>query len=724
MENWRPEIDPTFRKGQCEFYTWPIQPHAILEFQEETLHEHNADTKTYLFREYLPEHTAQIARGRQIVDRLRQIDPSAAELFETKPYLIDGMTLRLINGETTAPPKSYSALSYCWPPDNGSFQTSAGNRPVPISTLLYQHLILQRETDDEGVWCDQLCIDQSNKAEKAATISAMDALYSCARIVVVALEDIEVSPEEQAFLEAFIEDYVDDKWPPLPPPHVMERPPIMEKYPVLQGFFTKVCRSRWFERAWCSHEMRLAKRHRFLIRCSSNPQTLLSFSDIFMSYLCLLSAPISMPDDAKLVRTTIDRVFYFNDYLAELRRVLRDEPKPSSSNDEQIQAYTTHISEIFSLGASGDPDSGDRARDANLDRITILLNTVGTGLALRRTQAAQSNYTVTTEQCQRLLFTLALAAGDPTALCTNGKPYKFGTGTSSWLRTPHATDIGSGASRQEKLPRMADYNVELDLSELSESVSLDMVVPGGLRSPNPDKKEFAILIVTACVKAGLGGGFLGQMAQGPEYLGWRMETDLDFWFDNFTGVVAVILEFGPEWMLGIADKCGFADPNVLDPIKQVVRQHFHDGFDIGYLMSLRWLDSESSLAAVNAIMRITYWMIGWSLSTMHQTDAEARAAWHPFICDFGCGQQTMIISPNEMKPAIPISLFRSDYARLPRVWLLRTKTQESGDKNSEQKEDVFFLEGKSVLFAVMPEGEYNEALKACATSYIKVFGPD
>ena len=107
---------------------------------------------------------------------------------------------------------------------------------------------------------------------------------------------------------------------------------------------------------------------------------------------------------------------------------------------------------------------------------------------------------------------------------------------------------------------------------------------------------------------------------------------------------------------------------------------------------------------------------------MRQTDAEARAAWHPFICDFGWGQQAMIITPNNLKPAIPRSLFRADYARLPRVWLLKTKDQQpSGDNDSGS---LFLLEGKSVLFASMPEGEYVECLKACETRYMKIYGPD
>jgi hypothetical protein len=34
-----------------------------------------------------------------------------------------------------------------------------------------------RESDDEGIWVDQLCIDQENKDEKSIAIGVMDVIY-------------------------------------------------------------------------------------------------------------------------------------------------------------------------------------------------------------------------------------------------------------------------------------------------------------------------------------------------------------------------------------------------------------------------------------------------------------------------------------------------------------------------------------------------------------------
>ncbi|KIW05988.1 uncharacterized protein PV09_03172 [Verruconis gallopava] len=722
MEKWSPAIDPTYRKGQCEFFTWNWS--LGTEFSEDLLSEHGNEAKEHLFREFLPAHQKELERGHRTLQRLREIHPIVASLVGTKPYLVDGMTLRLINGETSAMPKTYTALSYCWPMEPRR-QTSTGRRPLPISPLLFQHLVLQRETADEGIWCDQICIDQVNKDEKSRTITAMDAIYRSARVVVVALEDIQVSTEEEIFLRAFIEDYEDRKWQPLPPPHIHERPPFMERNPVLMGFFLKICRSRWFQRAWCAHEMRLAKRHRFLIRCESDSHTLLSFSDFFMAYLVLLSASVSLPDEEKQVRHILNQVFNFSGYMDELRRVLVGSSNKEKEDGHYTLAWTTLISETFKLGAGGDPDAPDREKDANLDKMTIVLNSMGSGLALKRYAAAQSSRTASEELCQAVLFTLSLAAGDPTSLTTNGDPFKLATKEcASWLRRPHHTDIGSGAMRQEKLPEMDPFFVKLDTSPYMKWIDLDFFVSSSLQEPPAELRSLAGLLVSECRKAGLGGGFLGQLAQGPLYLGWRMEADFEFWNINFTGIIAIFLLFGPKWMLGMAEKCGFASPHVLDEIKSAVRTHFSDGFDQNWLRDQEWTKSESSLHAVDCLLRIAYWLVGWSMSIMPQTHPD-RWTWKPYICFSDQGFKAMILSPENMTVAVPLALWRMGYDRLPRVWLLDPNSEVEMTSNASDSGvgDEIAMRGKSVLFANLSNDDYSNLRRQGLCTRMRVHGP-
>lgn len=720
MENWSPVIDPTFRKGQCEFHTWDWAIDPV--FHEDTLQLQNSDAKASLFKEYLPTHREQIKNGEKILQRLRDIHPVAASLFSTKPYLLDAMTLRLINGETTDAAESYSALSYCWP-ENAVSSPVPGKRYVPISPLLYQHFILQRWTADEGVWCDQLCIDQTNKEEKHATITAMDALYSCARVVIVALEDIEISIDEERFLQAFIEDYEDESRPPLPPPHIHENPPFMERNPNLKDFFVKICESRWFQRAWCSHEMRLAKRHRFLIRCASSSQRLLSFSDFFLAYLIMLSAKCFLPGDGKAVRHMLERVFNYGRYMDNLRQILRKAPREPISDETKIEAYTTSIAEIFTLHAGGDPEAANREKDANIDRMTIVLNTMENGLSVKRFAAAQSPRLDGADNCQALLLLISLAAGDPTSLCTNGQPFKLNDAArNSWLRIPNYTDIGSGAMRSESLPVMCQFDIKLDTSPGLAWIETQFFVSDKPRKPSEELASVASLVVNAARNAGLGGGFLGQLAQGPAYLGWRMEADFDYWNENFVGIIAAMLEFGPEWVLGMVGKCGFSSPSMLGEMKDIMREYLTgDHFDIEWLRGLEWTKSKATLDAVNCLMRFAYWMVAWSMSIMPQTHPD-RWTWKPFICFENMSFKALIIAPEGTVPAIPLPLLRPGYDRLPRVWLLEPDEQKHDD-GYHSFGDSPTLFGKSILFADLSAEQYSEGKADGSCKDLRVFGP-
>jgi hypothetical protein len=100
-------------------------------------------------------------------------------------------------------------------------------------------------TGDEGMWIDQVCVNQSDTEEVQKAIPAMATLYRHARVVIIALEDIEVSQEEQRFLRKFIPEFENSgKDSILWRPYFGERPPYMERNPVLRKFYDKICSSR------------------------------------------------------------------------------------------------------------------------------------------------------------------------------------------------------------------------------------------------------------------------------------------------------------------------------------------------------------------------------------------------------------------------------------------------------------------------------------------------
>ena len=56
-------------------------------------------------------------------------------------------------------------------------------------------LLMQNELED--VWIDQLCIQQSEYySEKSNAIASMDFIYSAAQLLVIVLEDIELTRDE------------------------------------------------------------------------------------------------------------------------------------------------------------------------------------------------------------------------------------------------------------------------------------------------------------------------------------------------------------------------------------------------------------------------------------------------------------------------------------------------------------------------------------------------
>jgi len=144
---------------------------------------------------------------------------------------------------------------------------------------------------------DQLCIDQKNKTEKSVSVAAMDTLYRSADWVIIALLDIEVHLAQQAFLRDFIKDYEDPAHEFGATPHWGESPPYFQKHPVFPRFFYTIFQSRWFTRAWCSHEMELGENHIFYVPCQPLEDTgdvneLFSFTATFLWDMLVLSAEI------------------------------------------------------------------------------------------------------------------------------------------------------------------------------------------------------------------------------------------------------------------------------------------------------------------------------------------------------------------------------------------------------------------------------------------------
>ena len=148
----------------------------------------------------------------RIVRNIR--DPGVAAKFDFKAAAIISYPFRLLERMDLHLPRaeepndgSFIALSYFWhskdwPQHNDD--TRAVSPSKPISMALFGALLEERISSDEGIWIDQLCINQEYTIEKRFAIGSMDVVYRKARLVVIALEDIWVDEAEEAALYTWI----------------------------------------------------------------------------------------------------------------------------------------------------------------------------------------------------------------------------------------------------------------------------------------------------------------------------------------------------------------------------------------------------------------------------------------------------------------------------------------------------------------------------------------
>jgi hypothetical protein len=155
-----------------------------------------------------------------------------------------------------------------------------------------------------------------------------------------------------------------------------------------------------------------------------------------MWYLSALSSETpAASDHIRKIRDMVKDRFDIEREMEKVRRILADKPAEVDAEG----SYTNHIREVMALETGGNPSlEGDlRLCDARCDKISIVLNSVGNGLSLKRdgSNEALRRYS-SDDECYRQLFTMAVASGDPLALCCNGPPLKTGSQGSSWMCRP------------------------------------------------------------------------------------------------------------------------------------------------------------------------------------------------------------------------------------------------------------------------------------------------
>ena len=402
------KLNSAVRVDSCSKAT-TIPPYHIY-----TTSPHN---KAYLLGQDSTDDANCTAGEHKLLEAAIKIDPCSADCYGLKVTAITDLPFRLLrlDAEHGLEPQSFLALSYCCPDESWTRAPVCREASIPAFPLSsHMRVALFKEFGhQEGVWIDQLCIAQRDPKEKMVAIGAMDVVYRSTRSIIVAIEDVQLSWEAAMAIKEF--DSIG--W------SATETCPS-----TIADAFTTILTSRWFTRAWCDHEFLVSKRCVFLIGVDDGSSDRFTTIRIEGTLLSAISRAATRYIVSK-VRTTdgqaqLDSLFAGFDWWHMTRTCWKIDANTiaevlNTSRAGHGGSYMHVFSRVFSLNS----------RYVS-DKAAIVLNTMLTGLMLtgKLPESIESSY--------RRILVLALASGDPTALCTSGK----GVHGPSWLRLPVVGD--------------------------------------------------------------------------------------------------------------------------------------------------------------------------------------------------------------------------------------------------------------------------------------------
>src|SRR3569833_2632146 len=236
-------------------------------------------------RDLFQEVSSELAQRKQSCDRLlaqlNRLNEDVACDFAPKELGLEKVNLRLIFRATSPivkalrkdppeylPVQSYIIVSYCWHDQHSQWRKADESRlhPWPLGEQMVHSILgaLQGGEDSrEGVWIDERCIRQADDEDKINAIAAMDVIYRSARRMVILLEDVQITAEEKRILTRWHEQAyptVRGDWRSVSADKKDRNPSLEANERVLMaGVFLKILSARWFQRAWCSHELKVSR---------------------------------------------------------------------------------------------------------------------------------------------------------------------------------------------------------------------------------------------------------------------------------------------------------------------------------------------------------------------------------------------------------------------------------------------------------------------------------
>ncbi|KAF2626104.1 hypothetical protein BU25DRAFT_411937 [Macroventuria anomochaeta] len=668
---------------------------------------------------------------------LGHLAPSVAKDFISKEHTEASFAFRLINDvDYHGEEEGYIAMSYCWKKMNRdtprkvvedlpfAWTREVEQFPLPTSGTLFQ-AVLKEKSAREGLWFDQVCINQDDEAERATIIGAIDAIYKNARTVVVALDDIVATPEEEQFLRSYLDQYSYSDLAIDQQPNAHQNPPFMYQHPAFVSFFERFIQSEYFERAWCAHEIRLGQQHVFLLRCSSQyvdeVQTVIRFTTYFLLHMLVLASELltSTPAQQTRIRTLQDLLIGHSSTQGKKDLAVRRPDTPQTLNFEPA-AFVPKMVDTFQMKAGGNPRLPEYLRrlDANRDKTCIALSTSKLPITLAPSNPYQRPNIE--DECLRSLLLVGLAARDPVCLCTTGTPLQLHDGSVSWLSRPTSLDTHSNRSIPRRFPPSSNP-IRQSSDGRAEYAQLNLIFLDLPHRSNPNPLfpthiARARLFIHLCIQFRIPGPGMWGFWQGPDH---QRAASM---CNAFIQTLGCIFNCGPQWLLELTTSHNFSHISTLEPhtIDMLLNPHL---IIQNYILLPEGQSALSSLLA--CISSILISGIPWASGATERTHGPliVSAPTPSYLSiDPTCGSKAIIFAPfvhsKTLLIAIPDAVKAAEYDGLARAWVLTSMNPFTG---SPKQSVSWTLQSKGVVFG---DGNFKAGLARCGEVRChRVYGP-
>lgn len=381
--------------------------------------------KSTIFSQAITNLDAGRAEASLILQNLTSWSPPLAEHFRPRTStLILDTPFRVVCSSPTGIPldgafviRQYLAVSYSWHSAGWPTPGTSHSAPLqgsiwPVGARFAAAILSLRGHPREGIWMDQVCIEQSDGDEQQRAIACMDIIYKSCRRLVVLLEDVELTDDEVGLCQRY-------DVPDLRP--LVGREPAKSDVPVLVSLFDKVAGARWWRRAWCFHEFVVGepwsnKRHQevhgtvFVMGHGAEG----TFTVRWLVLQSILADVI-----VKVDHHSPDSM-YVNPILSGLDD--RTSPLLDSPDRKPGATRSSFMARYNSVSLTGCLKPGDK--------LSVCINLLGVGLAYVRDEEP------TVDEVYYLAVMLAIAAGEKVPLCFASRKPLMLDDKKSWLMRP------------------------------------------------------------------------------------------------------------------------------------------------------------------------------------------------------------------------------------------------------------------------------------------------